>query len=411
MTATTILLLVIAVLVIQFVFEELLDNINQKHFEGGLPNSLSGIYTDEKYQKAVQYGKEKGNFGLWSGLITLVATLAVLYFGYLGKLSDYIFNLYPENSMIQTLVFFGILTLLSSILGLPFSYYSNFVIEEKFGFNKMTKGLFFMDTIKGLLVSFVVGGLLISIFLWLYQQLGANFWIYFWAVAVVFIVFTNMFYTSLILPLFNKLSPLEEGELKTAIENYSQKNGFNLDGIYVIDGSKRSTKANAFFSGFGPNKKVVLYDTLIKNHSTDELVAVLAHEIGHYKHKHIIWSMLIAIGQIGAILWLLSNFLQINAFSEALGAKNNAIHLNMFVFFSLFSPISTLIGVLFNIFSRKNEYEADKFAKDTFKAEPLINGLKNLSVDSLSNINPHPLYVFINHSHPSLAQRIESLKK
>jgi STE24 endopeptidase len=199
--------------------------------------------------------------------------------------------------------------------------------------------------------------------------------------------------------------------LKNDIQKYSNSNGFNLEGIYVIDGSKRSTKANAFFSGFGPKKKVVLYDTLIKNHTNEELVAVLAHEIGHYKHKHIIWSLFIAIAQTGAILWLLSNFMQHDELSTALGASIPAVHLNMIAFFILFTPISTGLGILFNMFSRKNEYEADKFAKDTYSSEPLITGLKNLSVDSLSNINPHPLYVFVNHSHPSLNQRIKSLRK
>ncbi len=411
MTSTTILTILICVLVFQFVFEEFLGNLNQKHFEAGLPNTLSGIYTEEKYHTAVSYGKDKEKFGLISGLISLLATVIVLYFGVLGQLSDWIIGVFPENQIFQTLSFFGIATLVSSAIELPFSYYSTFTIEEKYGFNKSTKGLFFMDAIKGLLMSFVIGGVLIAVFIYLYQQLGSNFWIYFWAVAAGFILFTNMFYTSLILPLFNKLTPIEDGELKDAINNYSQKNGFKLTGIFVIDGSKRSTKANAFFSGIGPKKKVVLYDTLIKNHTTEELVAVLAHEIGHFKHKHIIWSLFIALGQTGAILWLLSNFLEINSFSQALGASSNAIHLNMFVFSILFSPISTILGVLFNLFSRKNEYEADKFAKDTFSAEPLINGLKNLSVDSLSNINPHPLYVFVNHSHPSLAQRITALSK
>lgn len=410
MIASTILYILLGTLVFQFLLEEYLDHINQKHFEKGMPETLNGIYTDEKYLKAINYGKDKGNFGLISGAFTLILTLFVLQQGLLGQLSDYLVDVFPSNKIFQTLAFFGVFSLVSTIISLPFSYYSTFTIEEKFGFNKSSKSLFYIDSIKSLFLSFVIGGLLIAIFLWLYDIIGSSFWIYFWAVASAFILFTNMFYTSLILPLFNKLSPIEDGELKTAIQDYSSKNGFNLDGIYIIDGSKRSSKANAFFSGIGPKKKVVLYDTLINNHTTEELVAVLAHEIGHYKHKHIIWSMFLALAQTGAILFLLSNFLEMELFSSALGAQKNAIHLNMFVFFILFSPISTILGTLFNIFSRKNEYEADKFAKDTYSEDPLITGLKNLSVDSLSNINPHPLYVFINHSHPSLAQRINALK-
>lgn len=411
MNPETILYILIGIIVVQFLFDEFLGFINQKHFEGGMPKELDGIYTDEKYNKAVNYGKDKGKFGLISSVFSLILTIIVFKMGYLGQLSDYLAKQYQTNDIIQTLLFFGVFSLITTVIELPFSYYSTFVIEEKFGFNKSTKGLFFMDTIKSTLLTFVVGGVLIYVFLWLYDKLGTDFWIYFWVVAVAVILFTNMFYTSLLLPLFNKLSPLEEGDLRTDIETYSKTNGFDLEGVYVIDGSKRSTKANAFFSGIGPKKKVVLYDTLIKNHTNEELVAVLAHEIGHYKHKHIIWSMVIAVAQTGAILWLLSNFMQQDILSAALGASTPKVHLNMIAFFILFTPISTVLGILFNMFSRKNEYEADKFAKDTYASEPLITGLKNLSVDSLSNINPHPLYVFVNHSHPSLKQRIDSLRK
>ena len=411
MDAQTILFTLIGIILFQFIFSEIIGSLNQKHFEGGLPSSLNGIYTDEKYQKAINYHRDNGKVGMISGVLNLAITLVVLYMGYYGKISDWVVTQFPDSQIIQTLVFFGLFGAFTSIIQMPFSYYSTFTIEEKYGFNKSTKKLFFIDLIKSTLLMVVIGGVLIWVFLALYNWLGANFWIYFWVVASVIILFINMFYTSLILPLFNKLTPIEDGELKDAINDYSSKNGFNLEGIYIIDGSKRSSKANAFFSGIGPKKKVVLYDTLINNHTTEELVAVLAHEIGHYKHKHIIWSMILSVGQIGAILWLLSNFLGSDTLSLALGASSKAVHLNIVAFFILFSPISTIIGMLFNIFSRKNEYEADKFAKDTYNEEPLITGLKNLSADSLSNINPHPLYVFMNHSHPSLTQRIDALRK
>lgn len=411
MNPENILYILIGIIVAQFIFSEVVGSMNQKHFEGGLPDSLNGIYTDEKYQKAINYHKDNGKVSLISSLISLGITLVILFTGIYGKVSDWVIVQFPENEILQTLVFFGLFGAFTSIVSLPFSYYSTFSIEEKYGFNKSTKKLFFLDLIKSTLLMVVIGGVLVWVFLALYNWLGANFWIYFWVVASLIILFINMFYTSLIIPLFNKLSPIEEGELKNAINEYSSKNGFNLEGIYVIDGSKRSSKANAFFSGIGPKKKVVLYDTLIKNHTTEELVAVLAHEIGHYKHKHIIWSLILSVLQIGALLWLLSNFLGSEDLSLALGASQKAVHLNIVAFFILISPLSTIIGMLFNVFSRKNEYEADKFAKDTYSAEPLITGLKNLSADSLSNINPHPLYVFLNHSHPSLAQRINALRK
>lgn len=410
MNPESILYLLIGIIIFQFIFSEIVGSLNQKHFENGLPDSLNGIYTDEKYQKAINYHKDNGKVALISGLISLAFTIIILFTGAYGKVSDWVVDQFPDSQIIQTLVFFAIFGAVTSLISLPFSYYSTFTIEEKYGFNKSTKKLFFMDLIKSTLLMVVIGGVLIWLFLALYNWLGTNFWVYFWVVASVIILFINMFYTSLILPLFNKLSPIEDGELKDAINDYSSKNGFNLEGIYIIDGSKRSSKANAFFSGIGPKKKVVLYDTLIKNHTTEELVAVLAHEIGHYKHKHIIYSMILSVLQIGAILWLLSNFLESSELSTALGATKKGVHLNIVAFFILFSPISSIIGLLMNVFSRKNEYEADKFAKDTYDAEPLITGLKNLSTDSLSNINPHPFYVFLNHSHPSLSQRINALR-
>ena len=266
-----------------------------------------------------------------------------------------------------------------------------------------------MDKIKGYVLSALIGGALLSLLFYLILEIGEGFWVYFWAVASIMILLVNMFYTSLILPIFNKLTPLENGELKAAIQEYSRKVGFPLDNIFVIDGSKRSKKANVFFSGIGKKKKIVLYDTLIENHSKDELVAVLAHEVGHFKKRHIVQGFVMSIAQIGFMLFVLSQMIFSETLSTTLGAQNMVVHINLIAFGILYSPISKILGVVGNIISRKNEYEADNFAATTFGGRPLKDALKRLSVDNLSNLYPHPAYVFFHYSHPPLLKRLEAM--
>jgi len=249
----------------------------------------------------------------------------------------------------------------------------------------------------------------LSVLIFLVIQFGSEFWIYFWVVIGAFMLFMNMFYASLILPLFNKLIPLEDGGLRQAIQEYASKVNFPLTNIFVIDGSKRSAKANAFFSGLGKKKKIVLYDTLIENHSQEELVAVLAHEAGHFKKKHVIFSMIFGILQTGFMLYMLSLMINSSEVSWALGGQTTALHLNMLAFGILYSPVSTLLGIVGNIYSRKNEYEADEYAVKTFGGEPLKTALKKLSSDNLSNLLPHPWFVFVHYSHPTLLQRLRAM--
>jgi STE24 endopeptidase len=308
------------------------------------------------------------------------------------------------------LTYFAIVFIGSDLLSLPFDYYQTFKIENDFGFNKSTVKTFFLDRVKGYLLSISIGGALLSLLLWLILELGQDFWWIFWIVAAIFMLLANLFYTGLILPLFNKLTPLEEGELKERITDYAQSVGFSLKNVFVMDGSKRSSKANAFFSGFGKRKKVVLYDTLIDQHSQEELVAVLAHEIGHYKKGHIKTGMLAGVIQTGLLLYILSLFIFSEPLSMALGANQMAIHLNIIGFTMLFSPISMIIGIGMNYLSRKNEFEADYFAKKTFSGPPLATALKTLSVKTLSDLDPHPAYVFIHYSHPPLLKRLERLE-
>jgi len=301
--------------------------------------------------------------------------------------------------------------LISTIISVPISYYSTFTIEEKYGFNKSTLSTFIKDKIKGLIISLLIGGFILYISIQLYNFFEANFWLWLWVFLSAIIIFINIFYTTLIVPIFNKLSPLEEGSLKNKIEKYSKKIGYSLDKIFVIDGSKRSSKANAFFSGLGPKKTIALFDTLIDKHEEDELVAVLAHEVGHYKKNHIKQGLLLSISQVGIICYALQLCLNEPNLSLALGGLESSFHLSLIAFSFLFSPLSLIIGIGMNIFSRKNEYEADKYAKETYNGESLKNALKKLSSDSLTNLYPHPLYVFVHYSHPPLLKRLEALDR
>ena len=307
------------------------------------------------------------------------------------------------------LLFFGIIMIGSDIISTPLSFYQNFVIEEKYGFNKSTKKLFFTDKLKGWFLTIMIGGGILALIVWFYQQTGNYFWIYTWIFIGVFSIFMTLFYSSLIVPLFNKQTPLEKGELKSAIENFAKKVGFNLDKIFVIDGSKRSTKANAYFSGFGSKKRIVLYDTLINDLETDEIVAVLAHEVGHYQRKHVFINMILSLLLTGVTLYILSLFINNPVLSKALSVNQPSFHIGLIAFGVLYNPISEITGILMNYLSRKFEYQADNYAKEKFNAKALISSLKKLSKNSLSNLTPHKANVFVHYSHPTLLQRINNL--
>ncbi len=399
---------VLVITVVSYLFEQALDYINLISQKTDIPKEIESFYEKGKYLKSLQYTRERTKFSFITSAFGFLLSTAMLLTGGFGWL-DGILRVYIENEIILALVFFAILILASDVLTIPFQCYSIFVIEEKYGFNKTTVKTFILDKLKGYALGGIVGGCLLAILIYMIQALGPSFWIWFSIIASVFILFINMFYTSLILPLFNKLTPLQDGELKNSIEAFSKKVNFPLDNIFIIDGSKRSKKANAFFSGIGKKKKIVLYDTLISNHSTEELVAVLAHEVGHFKKKHVVWGYILSVLQIVFTLFVLSLMVFNENLSLALGGSQLAIHLNLLAFGILFSPISGATGLLMNIYSRKNEFEADAYAKQTFDGNALINALKRLSVDNLSNLYPHPLYVFFHYSHPPLLKRLEAL--
>ena len=408
MSPTTIFYIIISIIIINFIVDKIIDHLNAKHYNDDIPNVLNDVYDEEEYKKSQAYKKTNYKFSILSSLFSIILTLVFFFFGGF----EYVDNIargISDNPIIIALIFFGIIMIGSDIINTPFSYYHTFVIEEKFGFNKTTKKLFIIDKIKGLLMTAIIGGGILSLIIWFYQLTGKNFWLYAWGVVAVFTIFMNMFYSKLIVPLFNKQTPLEDGDLKSQIENYASKVGFNLDKIFVIDGSKRSTKANAYFSGFGSQKQVTLYDTLINELETDEIVAVLAHEVGHYKRKHIIFNLISSILLTGITLFILSLFINIPELSLAIGVKIPSFHAGLIAFGVLYSPISEITGLIMNYISRKFEYQADNYAKMTFSGKPLITSLKKLSKNSLSNLTPHKAYVFLHYSHPTLLQRIKNL--
>ena len=330
--------------------------------------------------------------------------------GIYGTVSDGITKI-TESIFTQSVLFFSIFYLLNYIISLPIKFYSTFVVEEKFGFNKTTKRLFLVDQIKSLLLSVLIGGILLFCAIQFFIIFEKNFWIYLWVGLSIFLIFTNIFYASLIVPIFNKLEPLSDGELRRKINDYSKMIGYSLKNIFIIDGSKRSTKANAFFSGLGPKKTIALYDTLIENHTDEELLAVLAHEVGHYKKNHVFKGLVLSLAQIGLMCFLFQLCLNEGEISFALGGKIPTFHLGLIGFSLLYSPIGLMTGVMMNIFSRKNEYEADKFAKDTYDGKQLSLALKKLSANNLSNLHPHPFYAFIHYSHPPLLKRLNALEQ
>ena len=409
MDNTLIFYIILVILIGEFLLTTVLNYLNAKRFKDPIPKDLEDVYNQEEYQKSQAYKMTNYRFGILTSIFSLLLILAFLIFGGFGWVDARAMEI-TMNPILQALLFFGIIMIGSDILSTPFSYYQTFVIEEKFGFNKTTIKTFILDKIKGWLMIIVLGGVILSLVILFFQWAGTNFWLFTWGLIALFTLFMNLFYSKLIVPLFNKQEPLANGSLKEKIEGYAQKVGFDLKNIFVINGSKRSTKANAYFSGFGKEKRVTLYDTLINDLEEDEIVAVLAHEVGHYKKKHIIFNLITSILLAGFMLFLLSLFINNPSISLAIGVDRPSFHAALIGFGILYSPVSEITGLLMNHFSRKFEYQADDFAKNTFSAKPLMTSLKKLSKNSLSNLTPHPAYVFMHYSHPPLIDRIRNLK-
>jgi STE24 endopeptidase len=400
--------LIIIILLVDFCVERLFSWLNIKNMKLTLPEKLKDVYSEEKYALQQEYSRTNQRFGLITSSFSFVLMFGMFILGGFGWLDANV-RTWLESPILISLVFFGILYIANDLLSTPFEVYDIFAIEERFGFNKMTPKIFVMDKLKSYLITVVISGALLSLVMYIYQLLPQYFWLLAWALVSVFSLFMMMFYSNLIVPLFNKQSPLEEGELRNEIEDFCKKADFQLKNVFVIDGSKRSTKGNAYFTGLGAKKRIVLYDTLIQDLSKEEIVAVLAHEIGHYKKKHTTISLILSLANTGVMFYILSLFLGNLSLSQAFGSNEPSFHLSVLAFAILYSPISVLLGVGMNVVSRRNEYQADAFAAHFGLAEHLISGLKKLSSKSLSNLQPHPAYVFMYYSHPTLLQRMEKI--
>lgn len=408
MSAQLIYFIIIFILAADFGLERFLAFLNIKHSKIKLPDILANIYDPETYTRQQEYFRTNTRFGSVTAAFSFLVTLLMYALGGFGWL-DSLLAAGISSDILLSLAFFGIIFLANDIINTPFEWYDTFVIEERFGFNKVTPRIFILDKLKSYLLGALIGGGLLALIMWIYSLTPDYFWVLAWAVVTVFSLFMSMFYSEIIVPLFNKQTPLETGELRDKIEEFARTVGFKLKNIYVIDGSKRSTKANAYFTGFGPKKRIVLYDTLMDKLTTDEIVAVLAHEVGHNKHKHTLKNMLISLPSSLLLFFLLGVMLRSDLLAQALGGSHANFHLNMLAFGIIYSPVSLILGLITNYLSRRYEYQADRFAANHSLGNELISGLKKLSSTSLSNLTPHPFYVFFHYSHPTIYQRIMNI--
>ena len=404
----------ITVVIIAAIFGELLlsglaDYLNRRSMRPELPEEFVDWYDPQRYRKAQHYLVVNSRFG-WIAALIHTALLLGMWFGKgFAWLDGWVqsWNMAPIPS---GLLFFGILGLALSMISLPLRIYRTFVIEQRFGFNQTTWATFAADRIKGLILAAVIGTPLLAGIIAFFQYAGAMAWLYCWVAAAVYLLFIQFVAPTWIMPLFNKFIPLEKGELREAILAYARSIRFPLNNVFVMDGSRRSSKSNAFFTGFGRSKRIVLFDTLVKNHPVSELVAVLAHEMGHYRKKHIMWSLTAGILQAGGMFFLLSLMMQAPGLYEAFFVQTPSIHTGLVFFALLYSPVEVFSGMLIRMLSRRNEYQADRFAIET-TGDPgsMIGALKKLSVQNLTNLLPHRLYVFLNYSHPPVLDRIRAI--
>jgi len=402
-------IIILCAIGVDFILNLAADGLNLKHLKSELPRAFEGVYEPERYRKSQQYLKVNTQFGWVTSAFNICLILVFWFVGGFPLLDKWV-RTFELGPVLSGLIYIGVLVLIKAVLSLPFSVYATFVIEERFGFNKTTWQTYVMDLLKGLILALLLGTPLLAAILVFFQYTGPYAWWYCWIGVTLYMLAVQFIAPTWIMPLFNKFIPLEEGELKTAILAYANAINFPLENVYQMDGSRRSTKSNAFFTGFGKHKRIVLFDTLVRQHTVNELVAVLAHEMGHYKKKHILQALILGILQTGLMLFLLSHFIAYQGLFDAFFMAQQSVYAGILFFAMLYAPLDFFVGILMQILSRKNEIAADKFAAETTK-DPgsMVAALKKLSVDNLSNLTPHPFYVFLNYSHPPVLQRIQSL--
>ena len=405
------LAVILIILIGEYFFNLIVEILNLKNIKTNLPHEFTDLYDSEKYEKSQRYLKETTRFELLTDTLMTFLTIAFILAGGFNIVDRFSRN-FGFGDIVTGLIFAAIIMLIMQVINIPLSAYSTFHIEEKYGFNKTTVKTFILDIIKSWLLIIILGGIIFSVILWFFGKTGEFAWLYCWAAVTIFQIFVMFLAPVVIMPLFNKFTPIKDCELKTTLEDYAEKENFKIKGIFTMDGSKRSTKSNAFFTGFGKFRRIVLFDTLIEKHSIDELVSILAHEIGHYKKKHILIHLLISIITSGIMFFILSFFMNNSGLFTAFKMEHTSIYASLFFFGFLYAPIEMITSIFSNILSRKNEYQADEYSVKTYKKpDAMILALKKLSVDNLSNLTPHPFKVFLSYSHPPVLERIKSIRK
>ena len=403
-------IIIIGALLFEYILSTVSSVLNMNSITESVPEGFQDHYDEDKYSKSQAYLKDKTRFGLLSGAFSLILTLVVIHSGVFGDLDSFVRE-NASNSIIAGLIFFGILFIINDIINLPFALYSTFFIEEKYGFNKTTYQTFVIDKLKGYGLTIVFGSLIMIPVLYFFNTYGSNAWWIAWGLITVFIIAVQPLFVNVIAPMFNTFTPLEEGELRTSIENFAKKVNFPIGRIDVMDGSRRSAHSNAYFSGFGKSRRIALFDTLLDKHSTEEIVSVVAHEVGHYKKKHIVTGTALGILETGFMLFVFNYFITDLELFKVFGVEKTSSYCGLIFFGMLYSPVSLLTSIFTTAMSRKNEFEADAYALETTKKEePLVSMLKGLAASNLSHLTPHPLMVFLSYSHPPVSERIKAVK-
>ena len=381
-----------------------LGNINPD-----IPDHFKKAYDKKKYAKSQEYLKTKTKFSLVSSTFSIVLIFLVIHLGIFGVLNDFV-NLQTNHFILQGLLFISIIYIFQDIISIPFSLYSTFVIEEKFGFNKTTVGLYISDKIKGYAIFIVMGSIIITPILYLFHEHENFGWLIAWSLLTLFMIAIQPLFIHVISPMFNKFTPLEDGELRTAIEKYTTQVDFPLARIDIMDGSKRSAHSNAYFSGFGKSRRIAIFDTLVEKHTNDEIVSVVAHEVGHYKLKHIIHGTIIGIIETGIMLFVFNFIMNDYALFRVFGVNDLSVHAGLIFFSMLYAPVTMITSVISNAISRKNEFEADNYSLQTTKNKESLNSmLVGLAANNLSHLTPHPFKVFLSYSHPPTIDRIKAV--
>ena len=405
------LIIILVALIGEYVLGLVANILNLKALRPQAPPGLEGVYDPEKYRESQEYTRVTTGFEIITGTFRLAVLLTFWFAGGFNEL-DEIVRGWELPVIVTGLAYLGILMVAYTLVTLPFDVYSTFVIEARFGFNKTTFGTFIADRLKGLALLLALGVPLLAGVLAFFEYAGSLAWLYTWAAVTIFVLAVQFIAPRWIMPLFNKFTPLEPGELRDSIFAYARSVDFALSNVFVIDASKRSTKGNAFFTGFGKNKRIALFDTLVKNQTTEEMVAVLAHEIGHYKKKHVIQNLVISIVHSGVLLFLLSVFLKSDGLFDAFFMDEQSVYAGLLFFGLLYTPVELVLSVILQSISRKHEYEADRWAVETYgKPQAMAGALKKLSADNLSNLGPHPFYVFLHYTHPPLRERLHAIAR